>query len=540
MKKILVIGGYGVFGKRIVERLSRVSNIEIVIAGRSTDKAKKLKQELSKASQCIISIQYIDISENLTFEADILINACGPYHRQDYSLAGYCIEQGIHYIDLADNRDFVDGISKLDKKAKSKDVFVTSGASTVPAISSAMVDYLAKDFAEVHKLDYGVTPGNQTDRGVSTVEAILSYVGKPFKVMRNGTMSHIYGWQDLHREHYPKIGKRWMVNCNVPDFDLFPERYPAMKTHRFYAGLELSILHIGLWFLSWPARWGIIRKLDCFGKVLRRVSLWFYNFGTNKGGMHMIVQGTNDRAEEIEKRLYLIGEDGHGPFIPAIPSVLVTKKLIDGSLNTTGAMPCMGLFNMSDFIEEVSDLNIYKLENETLYKRYLGERYDALPKAVQELHEYDGEVLYEGKGDVVRGSNLFCQFTCWIMSLPPTGKDQKVSVHFKQDGGVEHWTRHFEDKKYYSKQWDQNGRLYERIGPTTFVFDVDASEQKLSLKLEKLYSFGVRSDWMFKPKVVAEETEKGGRFHFYIEAHLPLFGLLIKYDGWLEKLGAKN
>lgn len=536
MKKILVIGGYGVFGKRIVERLSRVEGIEIIIAGRSLDKANKLKQSLSATAKCDISAQYIDINQNLTFKTDILINACGPYHRQDYSLAEYCIEQGIHYIDLADNRDFVCGISKLDEKAKSKNVLVTSGASTVPAISSAIIDYLAKHFHEIYELDYGVTPGNQTDRGVSTVEAILSYVGKPFKALRGGIKNDIYGWQDLHQEHYPKIGKRWMVNCNIPDFDLFPERYPALKTHKFYAGLELGILHIGLWFLSWPARWGLIPKLDRFGNALRRVSLWFYNFGTDKGGMHMIVKGINAKGEPIEKRIYLIGENGHGPFIPAIPSVLVARKLIDGSLKTIGATPCMGLFGLDEFLEEVSDLDIYKLEDETLYKRYLGERYKTLPKAVQELHDYTDEVLYEGKGDVVRGSNPFCQFICGIMALPPTGKDQKVSVHFKQDGGAEHWTRHFEKKKYYSKQWDQNNRLYEKIGPTTFVFDIDASEEKLSLNLEKLYSFGIRSDWLFKPKVVAQETDKNGIFHFYIEAHLPLFGLLIKYDGWLKRI----
>ena len=41
MKKILVLGGYGVFGQRICERLVRIPEIVVVIAGRNQAKADK-------------------------------------------------------------------------------------------------------------------------------------------------------------------------------------------------------------------------------------------------------------------------------------------------------------------------------------------------------------------------------------------------------------------------------------------------------------------------------------------------------------------
>ena len=49
---------------------------------------------------------------------------------------------------------------------------------------------------------------------------------------------------------------------------------------------------------------------------------------------------------------------GHGPFIPATPSVLLTKQLLDGTLQTRGAMPCVGLFTLDQFITELGDLDI--------------------------------------------------------------------------------------------------------------------------------------------------------------------------------------
>ncbi|MCC6599035.1 MAG: DUF4166 domain-containing protein [Alphaproteobacteria bacterium] len=109
-------------------------------------------------------------------------------------------------------------------------------------------------------------------------------------------------------------------------------------------------------------------------------------------------------------------------------------------------------------------------------------------------------------------------------------------MHFRQDGGAEHWTRYFGDKTFYSKQWDQDGTLYEQVNITTLAFDVDASNDKLSLKLKQVYTLGVPVGWLFKPKVVAEESEVDEKFSVNVEVHLPLFGLLVKYHGWLEKV----
>jgi hypothetical protein len=40
------------------------------------------------------------------------------------------IEQGCHYIDLGDGRDYVAGITELHESAKAQKVFVCVGAST--------------------------------------------------------------------------------------------------------------------------------------------------------------------------------------------------------------------------------------------------------------------------------------------------------------------------------------------------------------------------------------------------------------------------
>ena len=61
--------------------------------------------------------------------------------KHGYDVAKACIAWGCHYIDLADGREFVDGISALDALARENNVLVVSGASSVPCLTSALVDH---------------------------------------------------------------------------------------------------------------------------------------------------------------------------------------------------------------------------------------------------------------------------------------------------------------------------------------------------------------------------------------------------------------
>ncbi len=185
---------------------------------------------------------------------EVVINTCGPFQNADYGAAEACIAAGIHYIDLADGRDFVTNITKLDNEARRRHVAVISGASTVPALSSAVIEHFRPQFAAIDSLTFGIAPGQKAERGLATTQGILSYVGKRLKPCPDGEKR--YGWQDLYRQAYPEIGTRWRANCDIPDLDLLPAKY-GIKRIRFSAGMEVSLIHLGLWALSWAVRLGL-------------------------------------------------------------------------------------------------------------------------------------------------------------------------------------------------------------------------------------------------------------------------------------------
>ncbi len=371
--KVIVIGGYGNFGKRLVYRLLKNDKLSICIAGRSGQKAKAFCRHLSQQLNKTVDYLELDVlTSNLVsafknYDVDIVVNASGPYQDQyrnnDYRVARACIDAPCHYVDLADARQFVaDFAEHLDGPAKDANVMLVSGASTVPGLTTAVIDNYLPQFKSLSGITYGISPGNRTERGLGTISSILSYTGKPFSTLLNGNYQSVYGWQDTERYDFgAPLGKRWMGNCDIPDLVLLPQRYPSLQSMRFKAGLEVTLLHGGLWLLSGLSRAGLVRNWSRYARALTKMSKWFIHWGSDSGGMFVELSGT-DYQDQPKKILWqLVAEDGTGPNVPIISAELIVNRIADGR-EKTGAMPCMGLFTLEEFFSIASYWNIYQKE----------------------------------------------------------------------------------------------------------------------------------------------------------------------------------
>jgi hypothetical protein len=80
--------------------------------------------------------------------------------------------------------------------------------------------------------------------------------------------------------------------------------------------------------------------------------------GSDVGGMAVTLDGKDGDGAPQCLAWHLIARRGHGPYIPTIAALIVAKGLMAGALRQRGAMPCLGLFTLADFLGEVADLDI--------------------------------------------------------------------------------------------------------------------------------------------------------------------------------------
>jgi len=362
-KTILVLGGYGNFGKRIVQELSKDARLEILVAGRDIAKAAALadsyKGAAAEVKPCLLDITDGFPTALAALSPHIVIHTCGPFQGQGYDIARACIALGCDYIDLADGRDFVAQIGTLDAEAKARGCRVISGASSVPALSAAVIDDYLPQFGALTSVDYGITTAQRTPPGLATAEGLLSYAGKSFAMLKDGILHTVYGWQGIVRRRLPQLGTRLMAYCDVPDLALFPARYPQLRDIHFRAGVEVAAQMRVLSLLAALVRAGILPSLRPLARGLLALGPLFDPFGTASSGFYMRLAGIGRNGEALEKNFYLIARQGDGPHLPTVPAIILARRLAqDRAAVPAGAQPCLGLVTLAEYLAATDDLDV--------------------------------------------------------------------------------------------------------------------------------------------------------------------------------------
>lgn len=334
----------------------------MIVAGRSWQKAEAYAQNIGARAARIDAADASLADRFRELGADLVVSTVGPFQGQDYRVSKAAIAARAHYVDIADARGFVCGIVELDSAARANGVLVVSGASSVPALAAAVVDRYRPAFAELQLINFGIGSSAKTP-GLATVAAVLGYCGKPIRQWRDGAWCTVYGWQDLGRRRFASpLGTRWLGNCDIPDLDLFPSRYALVRSVRFQAGLGLLATQFGMWGLSWLVRAGLIENAAALGPVLRRLAVALEPFGGGRSGMFVELAGLGPDGEAMTRLWQIVAHNNHGLNIPCMAAVALARKLAAGRLPSRGAMPCVGLVSLAEYLQELSGLDIELFE----------------------------------------------------------------------------------------------------------------------------------------------------------------------------------
>jgi saccharopine dehydrogenase-like NADP-dependent oxidoreductase len=364
MHTVLVLGGYGFFGKRISRGLSRNSAIRVLIGGRDRSKAVAAVDDLGIPRENAVEIDATNVrlAEILaSLRVDTLIHTAGPFQGQDYAVARAAIQAHCNYVDLADGRSFVSHIESLDRAARHVDISIVSGASSVPALSSAVVDRYLPRFGKLESIRMGIGSGAKAP-GLATMKGVFSYCGRPFLQWKDGDWVSVHGWLGTIRHRFPDpVGARLLGCCDVPDLDLFPKRYPSVTTVTFHAGFAGNSGHLAVWLGATLVKAGMLKSMMPLAAPLHRVSGWTEAFVSDKGAMFVELDGIDPDGRPLTKAWTLLALKNHGPYIPCGASIALAHKFAAGDSLPRGAFPCMGLLTVSEYLSALRDLDIYEI-----------------------------------------------------------------------------------------------------------------------------------------------------------------------------------
>jgi len=539
MKRVLVVGGAGVFGRRLVEGLHATTKAWIIVAGRSGVRAERAASELGAAEAAVLDRDTATAADIRAIGADLVIDAAGPFQGADLRFARSVIEADAHYIDLADARDFVAAFPSLDALARDHGVAAITGASSTPALTHAVLDHLCAGWRRIDSIRAGIAPANQMDRGLAVMKAILSWTGAPVRVFEDGAWRMRSGWSDCGRLDVPGLGRRRFALAEVPDLDLIPARYAPRDEALFMAGLELPLMQRGMEFLGALRRWGVVRDPVAWSGWLRRMGEWLAPFGSDRGGM--IVEATGRDADDrpVRARWTMIAPNGLGPYTPIFAALALARRSVAGEALPIGAGPCVAMLTLADFEPEFSrhgfttEIEIAPLISP--FETALGPAFETAPAAVRAAHRAGPVTRLSGAARVRGAASPLAALFARLFGMPGHASDSPVRVTKRLTPEHETWTRRFGDRRMESRlRAIAPGIVRESFGPFDFDMKVSVDDEVLSMTI-----IGWRlgplplPDWLAPRSTATESVDEQGRFCFDVPIALPLIGQLTHYSGWL-------
>jgi len=557
--KILILGGYGTFGGRLAHLLAEDKRLTLFIAGRSIHKAKKFCQGLPSGAQKVPVFfdRNADVETHIReINPNLVVDAMGPfqvYGEDPYRVVKACIASGVDYMDLADGSDFVKGIHQFDQEAKAKNIHVLTGVSSFPVLSAAVVRKLSHDMTCVKIIKGGIAPSPYAGVGLNVIRAITSYAGKPLPLTRDGKPATGYALTETMRYTICPPGRLPLNNIlfslvDVPDLKVLPELWPGLDSIWIGAGPVPEVLHRMLIGLSWLVRLKILPSLLPFASLFHFV-INILRWGEHRGGMFVSVEGTNPGGERIERSWHLLAESGDGPFIPSMAVQALILQGLAGKKADSGARPATQELEVSDYEAIFKNRTIYTgqresivdIESVPLYKRILGEAWDALPAPLAALHNVvSAEQKAEGIARVETGKHVFARLLAALYGFPHTGEHVPVKVSFQRKDGGEVWQRDFAGRIFSTVQSEGRGYadklLVERFGPVIFWMALVLKQGELHYVTRRWSVFGIPLPLAFAPNSSVYEFADGDDFCFHVEVKHWLMGLIVRYEGKLAPL----
>ena len=176
-----------------------------------------------------------------------------------------------------------------------------------------------------------------------------------------------------------------------------------------------------------------------------------------------------------------------------------------------------------------------------LVKDWFADRFSDLHPLLQKLHVEGG--MLRGKVDLYYGSGvsgILGRRVARKMKLPGPGSHE-LSVTISHDDEYLHWNRSFNSQQSVESLFRPvgdygDGYWIETTGPLSLKLTVDIKNGGWYWRCLQVYLFGCPIPMWLIPASIAYKEVKEDRYHFHVSFSLPIFGVLVKYEGMLEAI----
>ncbi|MGG6241630.1 saccharopine dehydrogenase family protein [Nodosilinea sp. AN01ver1] len=230
MQRVLIIGGCGRIGGSIArDILAHTEDVEVTITGRNPQLGMAALDRLGSKVQ----FQVLDLSNpqevrTAVAKADLVVHSAGPFHYRDGGVLRACIEQGVDYTDVSDERSFTRKALALHPEAEAAGVTAVINTGVFPGISNSMVRQGVEALDEAESIQLSYIVAGSGGAGVTVMRTTFIGLQRPFEAWLNGAWQPIKPYTERETlEFPPPYGRASVYWYDMPEAITLQQTFPV-------------------------------------------------------------------------------------------------------------------------------------------------------------------------------------------------------------------------------------------------------------------------------------------------------------------------
>jgi hypothetical protein len=314
--RILIAGGYGVFGSLLARELLDTTPARLMIAGRDPSRAEVTCRALGAPGRVTpLALDLTDLASVAHAAEGCIAVACtaGPFQSLDAALPAAVVDAGAHWLDIADHHGWVLPLlanQRLHAHASDAAVAVLTGQSTVPALSGALTRWCLSRLPDATRVRTTLFIGNRNHKGAG---AITSALTAGFSEPRTVTMP---------------VGRRRAYLFDSPDPALLRDELGLRA--EFRVTFEWQSVNLLMSLLAPLARRAPEDRRAAIARALAMVAMPFSRIGSHLGCLQVEARGESGAV-----RAYVTAP---GQLLAILPCAFAVQSLLAGDLTARGVL----------------------------------------------------------------------------------------------------------------------------------------------------------------------------------------------------------
>jgi saccharopine dehydrogenase-like NADP-dependent oxidoreductase len=378
MKRFIVLGGYGIIGKAVVDDLfnfAKESNI--IISGRDAKKSKQLAKSYKSPRVRAKVINILNKNELIhaikQSKSDVVINCLQYYFNIPVMQA--CLKAETHYLDLGGLFHETRKQLKLKKQFQKINKTALLGGGSTPGITNVLAAYAASKIPIMHSIeitfaDYDETKYQQKFVLPYSFKTLVDELTQKPAVFKNGKLRFTKPFEGAKEYTFPSpFNKQRAFYTLHSELATFPHSFKAngLKNCEFRATFQeeftnkLNML-IELGFTSnnmIPVEGCSLPIKEITAGLMNRLlpplnikikDQEIIRLIINKNNLFDVITYSNDRFSA-------------GVRNTAISCSIIAQMLVNEEIKEKGVFPLEGIINPILFFRELKRRNIVMMEN---------------------------------------------------------------------------------------------------------------------------------------------------------------------------------